>query len=130
LPDDRRQGKVDRKTWRRLISPFSTEMADYLPAFRGCPVNLLHSQNKIFSRGPNHFFHTAIPSASRSQNGWEKCADRQTKALNLWLRSGGKPGLRSPGWINNARSNLEPFKLALVKTELEGRVDRWLFSRA
>ena len=49
MPDDRRQGKVDRKTWRRLISPFSTEMADYLPAFRGCPVNLLHSQNK-FSR--------------------------------------------------------------------------------
>jgi hypothetical protein len=58
-------------------------MADYLPAFRGCPVNLLHSQNKIFSRGPNHFFNTAIPSASRLQNGWEKCADRQTKALNL-----------------------------------------------
>ena len=23
------------------------EMADYLPAFRGGPVNLLHSQNKI-----------------------------------------------------------------------------------
>jgi hypothetical protein len=29
----------------------------------------------------------------------------------------------------NARSNLEPFKLALVKTELEGRVDRRLLSR-
>ena len=34
-----------------------------------------------------------------------------------------------PGWINNARSNLDPFKLALVKTELEGRIDRWLLSR-
>jgi hypothetical protein len=27
------------------------------------------------------------------------------------------------------RSNLDPFKLALVKTELEGRVDRRLLSR-
>ena len=59
-------------------------MADYLPAFRGCPVNLLHSQNKIFARGPNHFFHTAIPSASRLQNGFGGNAqDRETKALNL-----------------------------------------------
>jgi hypothetical protein len=28
------------------------------------------------------------------------------------------------------QSNLDPFKLALVKTELEDRVDRRLFSRA
>ena len=27
------------------------------------------------------------------------------------------------------QSNLDPLKLALVKTELEGRVDRWLLSR-
>jgi hypothetical protein len=38
-------------------------------------------------------------------------------------------GCARRGWINNARSNLEPFKLALVKTELEGRVDRRLLSR-
>ena len=41
---------------------------------------------------------------------------------------GGKHRLRSPGWINNARSNQDPLKLALVKTELEGRVGRWLLS--
>src|SRR6266403_3278142 len=53
-----------------------------------------------------------------------------TKALNLCasLPEGG-PGWRSPGWINNARSNLDPFKLALMKTELKGRVDRRLLSR-
>jgi hypothetical protein len=33
-----------------------------------------------------------------------------------------------PGWINDAHQ-LEPFKLALVKTELEGRVGRRLLSR-
>jgi hypothetical protein len=49
--------------------------------------------------------------------------------LNEALRLGGGPRFRSPGWINNAGSNLEPFKLALVKTELKGRVDRRLFSR-
>jgi hypothetical protein len=42
---------------------------------------------------------------------------------------GVRPTFRSPGCLNNARSNLEPFKLALVKTELEGRVDRRLLSR-
>ena len=37
---------------------------------------------------------------------------------------------RSPGWINNVdQTYLEPFKLALMKTELEGRVDRRLLSR-
>jgi hypothetical protein len=36
--------------------------------------------------------------------------------------------LRSPGWIKRP-SNLDPFKLALVKAELEGRVDRRLLSR-
>ena len=55
--------------------------------------------------------------------------DRKPKASIYALRSEGKPRLRSPGWINNARSNLDPFKLALVKTELEGRIDRWLLSR-
>ena len=36
----------------------------------------------------------------------------------------------SPGCARRvARSKLEPFKLALVKTELEGRVDRRLLSR-
>jgi hypothetical protein len=37
--------------------------------------------------------------------------------------------LRSPGWINNAHQNLNPFKLALVKTELELCVGRRLLSR-
>jgi hypothetical protein len=45
------------------------------------------------------------------------------------LESWQKRWLRSPGLINNARSNLEPFKFALVKTELEGRVNRRLLSR-
>jgi hypothetical protein len=80
-------------------------------------------------RGPNHFFHTAIPSASRLQNGWEKCADRQTKALNLCASLPGEDQVALAGLINNARSNLDSFKLALVKTELEGRVDRRLLSR-
>jgi hypothetical protein len=33
----------------------------YEDSFRGCPVNLLHSQNEIFSRGPNHFFSYSHP---------------------------------------------------------------------
>jgi hypothetical protein len=37
--------------------------------------------------------------------------------------------LAGVGSITRIKLNLEPFKLALVKTELEGRVDRWLLSR-
>jgi hypothetical protein len=33
------------------------------------------------------------------------------------------------GSITRIKPTLEPFKLTLVKTELEGRVDRWLLSR-
>jgi len=43
---------------------------------------------------------------------------------------GVRPTFRSPGCLNKwIKPTLEPFKLALMKTELEGRVDRRLLSR-
>src|SRR5271166_5228798 len=67
------------------------------------------------------------------RDDWKKPAsisgeeNRQKAELSASLR--GRPRLHSPGWINKLRSNLDPFKLALLKTELEGRVDCWLLSR-
>jgi hypothetical protein len=46
------------------------------------------------------------------------------------LEVGKIAGSARRGWINNVdQTYLEPFKLALMKTELEGRVDRRLLSR-
>jgi hypothetical protein len=49
------------------------------------------------------------------------------------LEVGKIAGSSRRGWINNVdqriKPTLEPFKLALMKTELEGRVDRRLLSR-
>ena len=43
------------------------------------------------------------------------------KSSSIWKASNTK--------ITASRSNLDPLKLALMKTEFEGRVDRWLLSR-
>ena len=52
-------------------------------------------------------------------------------ALNfrIWKLAKSLAALAGVGSITRIKPNLEPFKLALVKTEHEGRVDRRLLSR-
>ena len=52
------------------------------------------------------FFHIAAQSASRLLNGLKECSNAQTGGLTnapqfKRFARGGRPRLRSPGWINN-----------------------------
>ena len=92
------------------------EVSGKSPAF--AEQNFLARSESLFS-----YSHPKCkPLAKRLQTG-------KPKPSIYALRSRGEGQVALAGLINNARSNLDPFKLALVKTELEGRVDGWLLSR-